>query len=119
MLFKTGQVEEEWRSGKLHPDLTATVTALDKFCAEHQLPEVIITSLMSGKHRPGSDHYDGRAADIRAHRQRYDAEQITSMSNFILMNHWRKTTNSFGRQLLAFYPHGTGDNFHIHLSVDK
>lgn len=38
------------------------------------VPEIVVTSLDDSKHRPGSEHYNGRAVDVRSKTLPGDAD---------------------------------------------
>jgi len=118
MKFK-GQTAMEFRTSKIKPELRALLEALDKFVTEKQYPEIVVTELTRIAKHVGDQHSVGEAADVRAHNGYYSAEQLAHMCNFVTESHFRKDMNAAGRQMRAFYAHGSGDNFHIHLSIDK
>jgi hypothetical protein len=119
MIFKKELDKLDFDSGKIKPRLHRLVEGLDKFCTENKLPTLVITSLVSSvdTHMNESQHYYGEAADVRANN--LTAWQLAMMMNYVHENHWRKDVSNVGRPMRAAYPHGDGDNFHIHLSIDK
>lgn len=119
MIFKKPDPDfSDYKSDNVKPRLKQYLEGLDEFCKSKKLPEIVITSLMSkdDPHMHESEHYDGEAADIRAHHLK--APQLAKMFLWASEHFFRKETNADGMQLRCFYPHGEGDNFHVHLSID-
>lgn len=119
MIFKKASDKADFDSGQIKPKLRRLLESLDIFCQNHSLPELVVTSLCSpdDKHSTGSQHYVGEAADVRA--KHLTAWQLAMMINHVHEIHWRNDKNVVGRPMRAAYPEGDGDNFHIHLSIDK
>jgi hypothetical protein len=119
MIFKKDSDKADFGSGKIRPKLHRLLEDLDKFCVDKESLDLVVTSLcsLSDKHSLDSQHYHGEAADIRAHH--FTAPQLAMILNFVHETHWRNDVSGVGRPMRAAYPHGDGDNFHIHLSIDK
>jgi hypothetical protein len=113
MKYKTTMIEAQMQV--VRKRLRDFLFALDEYCDNNNLPEVVVTSLLRPDD-PKSQHFRGEAADIRAHH--LSAPQLASMYRFASEHFFRKELSSTGYQLRCFYPHGEGDNFHVHLSID-
>lgn len=62
MIFKAGV-----KTSAVKPELLIALVVADKISDRVRQAEMVITSLNDGKHKKGSLHYQGFAADIRTH----------------------------------------------------
>lgn len=123
MQFKDDSVKAEWDDPQISPHLRQVMMETDAYCRSKGYPELVVTDLLTTPkehiHMDGSQHLYGEAADLRAHNGYYTTEQLFDLEDFVTRSFWRRDTAVCGRQLRAFYAEGSGNSFHIHLSVDR
>ena len=118
MDFKTDRLKEDWYSDEIDPRLFKLLNDLDAFCADNNIPEPFVTEVLREPQHTMDQHWPGEAVDIRARQNRYTAQQLAMMDNYVSKAHWRKDKFDSGRPYRSFFAHGKGNHFHIHLSVD-
>ncbi|GEM_PF-4792842 len=116
MKFKTEELETQFASHALQDRLRRLLVELDGFMSEQLMPEMVVTSLIRPQDLK-SDHRDGHAADIRAHDLK--TPDLAGILNWVHEHYWRETKSVHGWPARAAYAHGEGENFHIHLTVDR
>jgi hypothetical protein len=123
MQFKDDSVKAEWESSEVSPQLRQVAMETDAYCRSKGYPELFVTDVLTTPtehiHMDGSQHLYGEAMDLRAHHDYYTTEQLFDIQNYVFLHHWRRDVAACGRQLRSFYVEGSGDSFHIHLSVDR
>ena len=116
MRFKYDYLESEYQSDKLSGRLRLVLEALETYMNRTFAHEIVITRIFEDLGNPKSQHLVGEAADVRANDWKPD--EVGNACTYLNSKHYRMDKVG-GRNALTCWAHGTGGDFHLHISVDK